>query len=169
MLRTTVYALLPGSVVLRAWVTVATPWQAETYRREMECCGANAFRADAFYDPLGAVTVLDAVVVSTSAASPPPRSVQLVHSAAAPTGEAGGSSQTRFVMWVVLIVGVAMATAGGAVIFIYVRSRRAAAVVPEFADASSSPKPLMLAATPHVSPPPTAVALGYRDELELIP
>jgi hypothetical protein len=160
VLRTTVYALQPGSVVVRAWATVATPWHAETYRREMECCGANAFRADAYYDPFGAVTVLDAVVASTSAASPPPRSVQLVRSAAAPTGSAGGSSQSRFVMWVVLIVGVAMAAAGGTVIFIYVRSRRAAVVVP-------GTKPLMLAATPHASPPPAAP--GYRDELELIP
>lgn len=169
VLRTTVYALQPGSVVVRAWATVATPWQAETYRREMECCGANAFRADAFFDPLGAVTVLDAVVASTSAASPPPRSVQLVRSAAAPTGGAGGSSQSRFVMWVVLIVGVAMAAASGAVMFIYVRSRRAAAVVPELTDAASSPKPLMLATTPHASPPPAAAVPGYRDDLERIP
>jgi hypothetical protein len=75
VLRATVFAVQPGSAVVSAWATVAAPWQAEAYRQEVACCGANAFRADAFFDGLGEVAVVRAEVVSSSAASPPPRAV----------------------------------------------------------------------------------------------
>eukprot|EP00854_Cymbomonas_tetramitiformis_P002439 gene2439-3171_t len=69
---TTILAVRGGSVVVESTTAFLILNDAEEFVRALECCAADAFAQMAYFDALGTVEVLGALVLANSVQPPPP-------------------------------------------------------------------------------------------------
>ncbi|KAK3277947.1 hypothetical protein CYMTET_14083 [Cymbomonas tetramitiformis] len=97
---TTILAVRGGSVVVESTTAFLILNDAEEFVRALECCAADAFAQMAYFDALGTVEVLGALVLANSVQPPPPTDQ------AGQDGESEGKRMNAWI-WILLAIGAA--------------------------------------------------------------